>query len=196
MTLYAIEAEIRGQDAGTRKAARQARSRPLVLDLKLWLEARLTTVAGRSPMAEAIRYTLTRWEGLTRFLDHGRIELDSNPVERSMRPIALNRKNALFAGSDEGAENWAVLATLIECCKLHGVNRHTYLTDVLTRLVNGHLASRLGDLAPWAWQAANTQQQSSSSRPRVKALRLPSAGRRRRCRTPRGRTGGRDRLAA
>ena len=156
--LYAIEAEIRGQDADTRKAARQARSRPLVSDLKLWLEARLTTVAGRSPMAEAIRYTLTRWEGLTRFLDDGRIELNSNPVERSIRPIALNRKNALFAGSDEGAENWAVLATLIECCKLHGVNPHTYLTDVLTRLVNGQLASRLGDLTPWAWQAANTQQ--------------------------------------
>ena len=73
----------------------------MVLDLKLWLEARLTTVAGRSPMAEAIRYTLTRWEGLTRFLDDGRIELDSNPVERSIRPIALNRKNALFAGSDK-----------------------------------------------------------------------------------------------
>ena len=156
--LYAIEAEIRGQNAYTRKATRQAQSRPLALDLKLWLEARLSTVAGRSPMAEAIRYTLTRWEGLTRFLDDGRIELDSNPVERSMRPIALNRKNALFAGSDEGAENWAVLATLIECCKLHGVNPHTYLTDVLTRLVNGHLASRLGDLTPWAWQAANTQQ--------------------------------------
>ena len=81
----------------------------------------------------------------------------SNPVERSIRPIALNRKNALFAGSDEGAENWAVLATLIECCKLHGVNPNTYLTDVLTRLVNGHLASRLGELTPWAWQAANTQ---------------------------------------
>lgn len=107
--LYAIEAEIRGQDADIRKATRQAQSRPLVLDLKLWLEARLTTVAGRSPMAEAIRYTLTRWEGLTRFLDDGRIELDSNPVERSMRPIALNRKNALFAGSDEGAS----------CCSSH-----------------------------------------------------------------------------
>ncbi|MFO1036180.1 MAG: IS66 family transposase [Geminicoccaceae bacterium] len=155
--LYAVEAGIRGQDADTRKAARQERSRPLTLDLKQWLEARLTTVAGRSPLAEAIRYTLARWDGLTRFLDDGRIELDSNTVERSIRPIALNRKNALFAGSDEGAENWAVLATLIECCKLHGVNPNAYLTDVLTRLVNGHLESRLGELTPWAWQAANTQ---------------------------------------
>jgi transposase len=159
--LYAIEAEIRGQDAETRKARRQTRSLPLVLDLKLWLEARLATVAGRSPLAEAIRYTLARWDGLTRFLDDGRIELDSNPVERSIRPIALNRKNALFAGSDEGAENWAVLATLIECCKLHGVNPHTYLTDVLTRLVNGHLENRLGELTPWTGQAANTHPTSA-----------------------------------
>ena len=85
--LYAIEAEIRGQDADTRKTMRQARSRPLAQDLKLWLEVRLTTVAGRSPLAEAIRYTLARWEGLTRFLGDGRIELDTNPVERSIRPI-------------------------------------------------------------------------------------------------------------
>jgi transposase len=69
--------------------------------------------------------------------------------------MALNRKNSLFAGSDEGAENWAVLATLIECCKMHGVNPNAYLTDVLTRLVNGHLESRLNELTPWAWKAAN-----------------------------------------
>jgi transposase len=155
--LYAIEADIRGQAAEARKAARQQRSRPLALDLKLRLEARLTTVSGRSPIAEAIRYTLSRWEGLIRFLEDGRIELDSNPVEQTIRPIALNRKNALFAGSDEGAENWAVLATLIECCKLHGVNPTAYLTDILTRLVNGHLDNRLGELTPWAWQAANSQ---------------------------------------
>jgi len=106
-------------------------------------------------MAGAIRYALSRWEGLTRFLDDGRIELDSNPVERLIRPIALNRKNALFAGSDQGGKNWAVLVTLIECCKLHGLNPITYLTEVLTRLVNSHLESRLGELTPWAWKAAN-----------------------------------------
>jgi transposase len=86
--LYAIEADIRGQDAEMRKAARQEQSRPRVEDLKLWLEARLKEVSGRSPMAEAIRYTLSRWEGLVRFLDDGRIELDTNPVERTIRPIA------------------------------------------------------------------------------------------------------------
>ena len=109
---------------------------------------------GGSATAEAIRYVLSRWEGLTRFLDDGRIELDTNPVERAMRPIALNRKNALFAGSDDGAEHWAILATIIECCKLHGVNPAAYLEDVLTRLVGGHLNSRLDELTPWAWKAA------------------------------------------
>lgn len=153
--LYRVEADIRGQGAESRKAAREERSRPLVSDLEPWLQARLQEIAGRSPMAEAIRYTLSRWEGLTRFLEDGRIELDTNPVERLIRPIALNRKNALFAGSDAGGENWAVLATLIECCKLHGVNPTTYFTDVLTRLVNGHLESRLGELTPWAWKTAN-----------------------------------------
>ena len=106
---------------------------------------------GSSPLAEAIRYGLNHWDGLVRFLDDGRIEIDSNTVERSMRPIALNRKNALFAGSDDGAENWAVLASLIETCKLHGVNPEAYLTDVLTRLVNSWPNRRLAELPPWAW---------------------------------------------
>jgi transposase len=150
--LYAIEAEIRGQDAGRRGAARQQRSASLLEDLKSWLETQLAKLPGRSPMAGVIRYALTHWEGLTVFLSDGRVELDTNPVERAMRPIALNRKNALFAGSDEGAHHWAVLATLVENCKLHGVNPSAYLTDVLTRLVNGHLQSRISELTPWGWK--------------------------------------------
>jgi transposase len=153
--LYAIEAEIRGQDADARANARQQRSKVLIDDFKPWLEAQLAKVSGKSPTAEAIRYALTRWDGLTFFLGDGLVELDTSPVERAMRPIALNRKNALFAGSDEGAHHWAVLATLVENCKLHGVNPNVYLTDVLTRLVNGHLQSRLAELTPWAWKAAN-----------------------------------------
>src|SRR6516225_6994422 len=84
----------------------------------------------------------------------GRIEIDSNTVERAMRPIALSRKNALFVGSDEGAENWAMLASLIESCKLHGVNPEAYLADVLTKLVNNWPNSRLAELTPWGWAAA------------------------------------------
>ena len=120
--LYQIEAEIRGTSADERRAVRQQKTTPLAEALKAWLEKTLAQVAGGSTIAQAIRYGLNHWDGLVRFLDDGRIEINSNTVERSMRPIALNRKNALFAGSDEGAENWAMLASLIETCKLHGVN--------------------------------------------------------------------------
>ncbi len=94
-------------------------------------------------------YALTRWDGLVRFLDDGRLDLDNNAVERAIRPLALNRKNALFAGSDEGGDNWAVIATLIENCKLAGINPHSWLTATLTSLANGHSASRIGELMPW-----------------------------------------------
>ena len=89
--------------------------------------------------------------GLSLFLDDGRIEIDSNVVERSIRPLALNRKNALFAGSDRGAEHWAVIASLIETCKLARVEPQAYLTDVITRIVNGHPQSRLNELLPWSY---------------------------------------------
>jgi len=95
----------------------------------------LAQVAGRSTIAKAVRYALNHWGGLARFLGDGRIEIDSNNVERAMRPVALTKKNALFAGSDGGAENWAMLASLIETCKLHSVNPQAYLTDVLTKIV-------------------------------------------------------------
>ena len=151
--LYEIEAEIRGNGAEERRAARQQKTKPLAEALKAWLEKTLAQVAVGSSIALAIRYALSRWGGLVRFLDDGRIEINSNTVERSMRPIALSRKNALFAGSDEGAENWAMLASLIETCKLHGVNPEAYLTDVLTRLVNGWPNKRIAELTPWGWAA-------------------------------------------
>ena len=113
------------------------------------LRRRGRQVSAKSKLGEAIRYALTRWDGLVRFLDDGRIDLDSNTVERSIRPLALNRKNALFAGSDEGGDNWAVIATLIECCKLGAINPHAWLTDTLTSLANGHPIQSVGDLMPW-----------------------------------------------
>lgn len=99
-------------------------------------------------MADAIRYALSRWEGLTRFIGDGRIELDNNAVERS---ITLNRKNALFAGPDGGAEHWAIIASLVETCKLNDVDPLAYLTDALTRTVNGHPNSNIDKLLPWAY---------------------------------------------
>lgn len=119
------------------------------------MEERLNEIPGRLPTAGVIRYVQNHWDGLTRFLDDGALELDTNSVENAIRPIALNRKNALFAGGDEGGEAWAIHATLIECCKLHGVEPNAYLTNVLSRLVNGHLQSRLAELTPWGWKAEN-----------------------------------------
>jgi len=151
--LYAIEKAIRGRSADERRAVRQTRSKPFVLALKAWFAQQLTRVSGKATIAEHIRYALNHWDGLTRFLDDGRIELDTNIVERSIRPLVLNRKNALFAGHDQGAENWACIASLIETCKLCGVEPQAYLTDVLTKLVNLWPASRLDELMPWAWAA-------------------------------------------
>lgn len=148
-SLYAIEEEVRGTSAEQRRAARNERSRPIVDDLRQYLDARNRQLSAKSKLAEAIRYALTRWNGLARFLDDGRVDLDSNAVERSIRPLALNRKNALFAGSDEGGDNWAVIATLIENCKLSGLNPHVWLTETLSKLANGHPANRIRELMPW-----------------------------------------------
>ena len=150
--LYEIEAGIRGRPPGARADQRQARTKPLIDDLKPWLEEQLARVSGRSPIAEAIRYGLSHWTGLLRFLDDGRIEIDSNTVERSIRPIALNRKNALFAGSDEGGANWAIIASLIETCKLNDINPQAWLADTLTKLVNGWPQARIDELNLWLEQ--------------------------------------------
>lgn len=147
--LYEIEADIRGQPAETRTAARKERSKPILDGFEPWLRANLERVSGKSPTAEAIRYTLSHWGGLTRFVDDGRIELDNNVVERAIRPQALTRKNALFAGSDGGAQHWACLASLIETAKLNAVDPLGYLTATLETLAAGHPINRIDELLPW-----------------------------------------------
>ena len=149
--LYEIEDQVRGKSAADRLSLRQAESKPLVADLRVWFEAQIAKLPARGPTAEAIRYALNHWDGLERFLEDGRIELDTNSVERAMRPVALSRKNSLFAGSDEGGENWACLASLIETCKLNNVNPQIYFTDLLTRLVNGWPQKCIDELMPWHW---------------------------------------------
>ena len=149
--LYQVEAEIRGCSAEERHAVRQVRSRPIAAALEPWLRERLDLISQKTKLAEAIRYALSRWQGLTRFLDDGRVEIDNNVVERSIRPIPLNRKNALFAGSDGGGGHWAVIASLVETCKLNAVDPQAYLADVITRIVNGHPQSQIDDLMPWAY---------------------------------------------
>ena len=149
--LYAIEAIVRGKTADTRRDVRQARSLPLVAAMKVWLETQLTHIPPRSGLADAIRYALTRWSSFCCFLDDGRIELDTNTVERAIRPITLGRKNHLFAGSDGGAARWATVCSLITTAKLNDVEPFAYLKDVLERMSNGHPMSRLDDLLPWNW---------------------------------------------
>lgn len=151
--LYAIEGQIRGHPAEHRRRVRQARSRPVVEALHAWLQASQGRVSAASDLAKAIRYALRHWPGLTVFLDDGRVEMDTNVVERAIRPIALNRKNALFAGSDGGARHWAIAMTLIQTAKLNGVDPMAWLADVLERVVSGRTKSTaLHALLPWNWK--------------------------------------------
>ena len=106
--LYAVETDIRGRSPDERRAVRREKSAPILEALKPWLVARLDLISQKSDLAKAIRYVVTHWDGLTRFLDDGRIELDTNTVERAIRPLALTRKNSLFAGSEGGAEHGAI----------------------------------------------------------------------------------------
>jgi hypothetical protein len=159
--IYAIEARIRGRTAEQRLMAREAESRPLIDALKWRLTALLEDLSAKSTLAKAIRYTLGHWDGLTvdllrsSTLADGRIEVDSNTVERTMRGIAQGRHSYLFAGSERGARNWAILASLLTTAKLNGVDPLTWLTDVLDRVVSGRTKShQLQDLLPWKWKAA------------------------------------------
>lgn len=147
--LYAIETELRGKPPDIRRAVRREKSRPLVEDLFAWLAAQMARLPGGSPTAQAIRYALNHRDGLVRFLEDGRIELDTNTVERAIRPICLSRKNALFASGDDGGARWATVASLVETCKLSCVHPQRYLTDLLTRLVNGWPNNRIDELMPW-----------------------------------------------
>jgi transposase len=149
--LYHVETMIRGHAPEQRQAVRHEQSKLLVDDLRTWLDAQLARVSRRARIAEAIRYALKLWSGLRLFLDDGRIEIDTNVVERAIRPIALNRKNALFAGSDQGGVHWGVIASLIETCKLNAIDPQAYLADVLSRLVNRHPARQIDQLMPWAY---------------------------------------------
>jgi len=155
--LYAIKAEIRGHPAEHRRRIRNERSRPIVDALHAWLVDHAERISAASDLAKAIRYAIRHWPGLVMFLDDGRVEMDTNVVERAIRPSVLTRKNALFAGSDGGARHWAVAMTLIQTAKLNSVEPMVWLTDVLERIVSGRTrAHELHTLLPWNWAAAQT----------------------------------------
>jgi transposase len=153
--LYAIEAEIRGCAPETRRAVRQEKSKPLLDAFHAWIQARLAEMSAKSDTAKALKSILTHWNNLTVFLEDGRVELDTNCLERQMKPVAIGTKNFLFAGNTGGGHTWAIVLSLVQTCKLNGVNPQAYLADVLERIVSGRAkTSDLPDLMPWNWAPA------------------------------------------
>jgi len=149
--LYAIEKEIKGKSPEERAAMRQAHAKPIFDELELWLQAQLRKISGKIKLAEAIRYALNRMPKARGYLEDGQLELDNNTCERSIRPIALGRKNYLFMGSVGGGKAAAIAYTLVETAKMNNVDPEAWLTWVLQRIPD-HKINRIDELMPWNWQ--------------------------------------------
>nr|BAN09747.1 probable transposase [Mesorhizobium loti NZP2037] len=147
---------MRGAPPQVRLDSRTEHSGPIIAALKPWFEKQLSMISSGSTLATDIRYALSHWDGLTRFLEDGRLELDTNPFENAIRPVALTRKNALFAGHEVGAENWALLASVVATCKLSDVNPVAYIAETLQAILNGHPQSRVEELMPWNFRKASS----------------------------------------
>lgn len=153
---YDIEREIKGLPAHDRYAVRQQKTKPKVDAFHAWAEVQLTRIPGKSDLAKAFRYGLSRWSSFTLFLEDGRVAIDNNAAERGMRPIGVGRRNWLFAGSDTGGETLARAMTIVETAKMNGLDPQAYLTDILSR-IHDHKINRLDELLPWNWQPASAE---------------------------------------
>ena len=151
--LYAVEKDGRGRPPDERVQLRQNRAKPILDDLESWLQAQLPRISGKSELAKAIRYALSRSKKLRPYLDHGCLELDNNSSERAMKPVALGRKNFLFVGSEGGGKAAAIAYTLIETAKLDGVDPQAWLTNVLSRIAE-HKITKIDELLPWRYAAS------------------------------------------
>lgn len=149
--LYAIEKDIRGSPPETRACVRQERAKPLFEELVTWFESKLPALPGRSALAGAIRYAVSRMKRMRVYLDNGICELDNNVAERSVKGIALGRKNYMFVGSDSGGERAAAIYSLIETAKLNRVNPQAWLADVLARIPD-HPINKIDELLPWNFE--------------------------------------------
>ncbi len=159
--LYGIEGEIRGEPAELRCSIRQSRAKPLLDDLRHWMEKALRTLSTKSETAAAIRYALSHWRALTRYLDDGLLEIDNSAAERALRAVAIGRKNYLFMGADSGGLRAASLYSLIGTAKLNGLDPSFYLRTVLATIPE-HPINRIAELLPWNL-AASLQTDSSQA---------------------------------
>ncbi len=151
--VYRIEAKLRGERAETRLTVRRRETAPIMSEQKVQLTELSDEVSAKSALGKAVSYTLNHWSGLAALLEDGRIEVDSNVVERSMKSVALTRKNSLFVGNERGGKTFAVLASLVNTAKLNGVDPEVWLADVLERIISGKVtANRVETLLPWAWK--------------------------------------------
>lgn len=154
--IYKIKGRVRGRSPVERLAARQAHSAPLIADFHKWLTQKRSRISARSYFGEKLDYIPLHWDGLQIFLTDGRLEMDTNLVENTVRPITLNRKNEFFAGHDEGGRTWTRMASLIETCKLNAVDTYAYLRETLIAIASDYPASRIDDLMPWTYQKPST----------------------------------------
>lgn len=161
--LYAIEAEINGKPADVRLAERQTRAVPLLAAMKEWLEAERQRLSKKTGVAKAIKYSLTRWDALTRYTTDGRLSIDNNVAERALRTVAVTRKSYLFLGSDEGGRRAAAIYSIVESARLNGLDPNAYLADVIDKMAKGWPRSRLADLLPWQWKAARAAAESAAA---------------------------------